>query len=221
MRLRDGSTTQDPRLDRLEQFDERSRTYPIMAVVEQTKPRSYTWRCEAWLDQRKEGACVGFSWAHELAAKPKPRMVDEPFARFVYLSAQKIDEWSGEAYEGTSVIAGAKIMQAQNMIGEYRWAFGLDQALVGISRKGPAVLGIPWHEGMFSPGSDGFIRATGDVMGGHAILANGVSLRKGAVRLHNSWGRGWGQGGECWISFDDLGSLLEDGGECCIPLDRR
>jgi hypothetical protein len=63
------------------------------------------------LDQGKEGACVGFAWSHELAAYPVRVEVDDEFARSkIYAEAQKIDEWPGEAYHGTSVLAGAKVV---------------------------------------------------------------------------------------------------------------
>jgi hypothetical protein len=48
----------DPRLDRLIQFDERSRAFPIRALLpDKAKPRSYSWPCGVWLDQGQEGAC--------------------------------------------------------------------------------------------------------------------------------------------------------------------
>lgn len=74
MQLRDGSTVEDPRLDRLVQFDERSRGYgivPLLEAQDKTQPRSYTWGCDIrTLDQGREGACVGFAWAGEAAARP-------------------------------------------------------------------------------------------------------------------------------------------------------
>ena len=58
--------------DRLVQFDERSRAFPIRALIDaDAKPRSYTWQCPVWLDQGTEGACVGFGVSHEAAARPE------------------------------------------------------------------------------------------------------------------------------------------------------
>lgn len=210
-------------LGRMEQFDDRSLNFPIMATlsVEQvTKPRSYTWNCATYLNQGSIGACVGFSWSHEIAAKPVVRPVSYESALKVYIEAQKIDEWPGENYEGTSVLAGAKIIKSLGYLDEYRWAFGVSELVLAVGYKGPAVLGIPWYDGMFTPDSEGIIRPTGRQVGGHAILANGVNIKKQLFRLHNSWGWMWGKGGDCFISFDDMDHLLRNRGEACIPVKR-
>lgn len=68
--LKDGTEVEDPRLDRLEQFDVRSRGYSIGELRESRPLRSYTWRCNENFDQGRDGACVGFSLGHELAARP-------------------------------------------------------------------------------------------------------------------------------------------------------
>ena len=124
--LKNGQTTTDPRLDRIVQFDEESREYPIRALVPTaSKPRSYTWRCDAWLDQGYEGACVGFSFSHELAARPSVvKNTSYNSGIWVYNQARMVDEWPGENYDGTSVLAGAKVLTANGYFKEYRWAFG-------------------------------------------------------------------------------------------------
>ncbi|MBT2451265.1 hypothetical protein J7F03_30190, partial [Streptomyces sp. ISL-43] len=126
-RLKNGHTTIDPRLDRIPQPDERNNNYPIRELVtEQASLRSAGWACSSWLDQGNEGACVGFAWSHELIATPvKVKKVDASFARTIYHEAQGLDDWPGEAYSGTSVLAGAKAVAARGYMEEYRWAFGV------------------------------------------------------------------------------------------------
>lgn len=217
------------KLGRIQQFDERSRAFPIRTLLEAKRPRSYTWACSTTLDQGTEGACVGFSWAHELIARPVVVSgIDATTATGFYHAAQGLDPWDGGAYpgadpfyEGTSVLAGAKAVQNAGYISEYRWAFGLDDVLLTLGYKGPVVLGIEWHEDMFDPDADGLLHVSGGIAGGHAILANGVSLSRRLVRLHNSWGADWGRNGEAYIGFDDLAQLLADGGEACVPMKRR
>lgn len=229
-KLRDGSKVQDSRLARLPQFDKRSKKFPIRAVIENDTPRSYTWSCKKWLDQGTEGACVGFSLAHELAARPV--IVDKVTPKFaresIYWEAQKIDEWAGGSYpgarpvyEGTSVLSGVKIVQKLGYVPEYRWAFGLEDLILAIGRKGPAVLGINWYENMFDTDAKGYVKVGGEIAGGHAILCNGVNIKNKYFILHNSWGQDWGVNGEAKISWDDMDRLLNEGGEAVIPLSRK
>ncbi len=163
---------------------------------------------------------MGHAWAHEAAARPVVRSVDSALAFALYREAQRLDQWEGEAYSGTSVLAGAKAMQARNLLTEYRWAFSLEDALTVVSRRGPAVLGINWHSGMFRPDADGYLRVTGEVVGGHAILLRGVNVRSRSVLLHNSWGQEWGRASTARMTWEDLGLLLAADGECCVPVVR-
>lgn len=229
--------------DRAVYFDERSRNYPITAGISTYPLRGYTWSCAAFNDQGQQGACVGFAWSHELTARPYPVPTDNALARSIYLRAQQIDEWAGEDYSGTSVLAGAKATKellntsGQAYLQEYRWAFGINDLLLALGYKGPAVLGLNWYSGMFNTDSAGFIRKTGSWVGGHAILARGCSLvwvdkngprqysnldtQRSYVLLRNSWGADWGTNGDAKISVADLDALLRENGDACVPVLRR
>ncbi|MFE9023855.1 hypothetical protein ACFYNL_35540 [Streptomyces sp. NPDC007808] len=231
LRLKNGNTTIDPRLDRVPQFDERSREYPIRALVAERAPlRSAGWACPGWLDQGREGACVGFAWSHELIATPvQVPGVDDGFARTVYREAQRLDEWPGEDYDGTSVLAGAKAIAARGYMEEYRWAFGVDDVLRTLGYFGPVVIGVKWYDSMMEPAPNGLLEVSEGGSGGHAILVRGVSLKARlnghngtipVVRLRNSWGRDWGVDGDCYLRVTDLEKLLDDDGEACVPVTR-
>ncbi len=227
--LRNGTTTNDTRLTRLQQFDERSLQYPITATLpSNVKLRSYTWNCPLTLNQGVDGMCVGAGWSHELAARPSVvKGLDITFAKKLYHEAQKIDEWPGGSYpgaypqyEGTSVLAGAKVVKQLGYIKEYRWAFGLEDLIMAVGHKGPAVLGLDWYSDMFDVDENGFIAATGDLSGGHCILCKGVNIKGEYFILHNSWGPNWGVGGDAKISFEEMNYLLQSGGEACVPVVR-
>lgn len=182
------------------------------------------------IDQGREGACVGFAWTNELLAKPVVASVTRPLSEFAsayYKEAQKIDDWPGEAYEGTSVLAGAKIAQKLGYISEYKWAFGIEDVLNALAFTGPVVIGIPWHEGMYQTTPDGLVVVSGKVVGGHAITLTGYGRRKfksgefDVVRWRNSWGRTYGKRGDGYIKVTDLEKLLKQDGEACIPAGRK
>jgi hypothetical protein len=230
MIVKDG-TVQEDGLGRLKQFDERSRSFAAVEVIDR-KPRSYTNNFRAYdprLDQGREGACVGHAFANDLAVWPVmvPDVVNAT-AQAIYFAAQKRDPWSGGAYpgaspqyEGTSVLAGAQVVQKElGLIESYYWCFGLDQVIQTLGYW-PIVFGLDWHAGMMRTDSNGFIHPTGTVVGGHAILGRGINLKRKEVLLRNSWGPSWGINGDCKISFDDLGKLLAAQGEACVPVGRR
>ena len=231
-------------LDRKIKFDPRSRAFSITDVISHDRIRSYSWACTTWNDQGKEGACVGFAWSHELASRPVVIPTDNDIARNIYLNAKKIDEWAGEDYDGTSVLAGVKstreLFKDKNgipSIAEYRWAFSLEDLVRALGFRGPAVLGMNWYVGMFNTDASGFIHKSGWLSGGHAIMARAVSivwidakatktwcnvnLALSYVTLRNSWGKDWGVSGECKISLTDLEALLKEQGEVCIPVIRK
>lgn len=207
-------------LGRRIEFDEESRNYPIRATITAVTPRSYTWRCLTYLNQGSEGACVGYSISHEINARPLERRITTFLARLLYKEAQKIDEWQGEAYEGTSILAGMKVSKDLGFFDEYRWAFGIDDLVLALGYKGPTICGVPWFDGMFDPDANGVLHPTGAIAGGHAILATGVNVTTKMIRLHNSWGQAWGVNGDAYISFADMAILLQQQGEACVPVVR-
>ena len=211
----------DRKFDRVVRFDERSRNYPVRALIAQTTPRSYTWRCNGWLDQGSEGACTGFATTHEAIARPKEIYgLNNAVAQQIYYRARELDEWPGEDYEGSSVLGAVKAATEKGWYKEYRWAFGVDDLALAVSRHGPAILGINWYTGMFNTDGSGFVRVTGRIEGGHAILCNGFNVKGDYFKLHNSWGKGWGVSGGCKISYEDMNRLLREQGEACVPVIR-
>ena len=220
-----------PAFGRRIEFDERSREYQIRALLsvkQVSKPRSYTWRNPIRLDQGNEGSCVGHAWAHEAAAKPvMVPGITHHTALSIYRRAQILDEYSDTPpEEGSSVLAGAKASQECHYLGEYRWAFGLEDLILAVGYKGPAVLGINWYEDMMDVDKRGYVWASGEILGGHAILCNRVNIKDRFFGLSNSWGESWGThdawgiGGTCRVSFVEMEHLLAEDGEACIPIKR-
>lgn len=264
--LRDGSETLDRRLDRLVLFDERSRAFPVRALLApaQQRPRSYTWRIavDYLIDQGTEGACVGFSCVNELLARPSEvrpgvgsgqHAAAEELALAAYHAAQHADPWAGchlgracpvdpagPAMDGTAVLSGLQAIRARGYIDSFYWSFGLEDLVLALGRRGPAILGLWWYDTNYTPDARGFIGPRGRKVGGHAILAravkivwragmtweahgfDAVDLDRSYVTLRNSWGR-WGfhGRGDCFVTLRDLGAWLDDEGEAAFALGRR
>ena len=261
--LRDGTAVKDRRLDRLVEFDERSRKFPIRAVLPKATPlKSRTWPLRIRLDQGQQGACVLFGWTHEACAVPVPAFrlgstktkVDVAtsmatfFARERYFYAQQNDEWPGGEYPGadpqyggTSVLAGAKAMVAAGYLGEYRWSFSIDDLLDSLSHVGPSVTGTWWLSGMWDTQPNGLVAIEGSADGGHGYVLRGVAVpREGKATVTlggrrrvtiktdvplilatNSWGSGWGVGGDFLMRADEYeAKLMKAEGEVCVPVSR-
>lgn len=232
--------SKDPRLDWVSMHDPKSLDYPVRALTGSTvekKPKLWT-PPKPVLDQGWEGACVGFAWTAELMGSPFPdpyttKEQGDWFARNkVYKPAQFIDEWEGENYEGTSVLAGAKVVQKEGFLDEYRWAFGIEDLRDAVITTGPAVIGIPWYDGMYGTKPSGLVEVGGDLVGGHALVVYGYHpgmripgedwhSRHEVFRWRNSWGSAYGKNGSGLIRYEDLRDLLAGWGEACIPVTRK
>lgn len=223
------------KLDWKSEHDERSREYDIRSVLRAgVKPVLKMWDEGVVLDQGNEGACVGFGWMGEflsqpVAPNPQPsRVATQQYANNIYETAKTIDEFPGENYEGTSVLAGAKVMQARGFIKSYRWAFSIEDIRDAIIQEGPVVIGIPWRDGMYETDANGIVKVAGKLVGGHCLVITGydpamkIGNRKYEVyRWRNSWGSSYGINGSGYIKANDLAKLLKGVGEACVPIGRQ
>lgn len=128
--------------------------------------------------------------------------------------------YTGNSYDGTSVRAGAKVLQTKGFIESYLWAWDVNTVIQAVLEKGPVVVGTEWTYDMFFPNIDtAIIKPTGNSAGGHAYLINGVNTKKKLFRIKNSWGRVWGNKGHAYISFDDMDKLIRNQGEACLAIE--
>lgn len=207
-------------LGRLPAADERDANFRMVAP-----PRSQvTYKYYATgpiLDQGPYPYCVGYAWRQWLSSALLKTKTG-PAAQTIYAEAQKIDEWPGENYAGTSVRAGAKVMQNLGHISSYLWAWDVPTIKGWIlSGAGTVVVGTLWFEGMFTPDPKGFVNLTGPEAGGHAYLLAGYSTERDAFRIVNSWGRAWGESGRAWLSGPDLATLLGRDGEAATAVEQK
>lgn len=226
-------TSSDPRLGRLAHLDARSRNFPVRSLIASgDTPRGRKWYNRLKLDQGQTPACTGFSRTYDLAMSPNPLRLpnrqpfDFDFAFALYKLAQQYDEWPGQLYDGSSVLGAFKAAQALGYIGEYRWAFGIDDAVLALSHIGPLVVGTDWLDGMFDPKPSGLVEAHGAMAGGHAYsfdqvivtresmrhyLGKGEPIREGDVLLggEQSWGTSWGNNGRYLFWASSLEYLLK------------
>ena len=226
--LKGGFVTHDPRLDRIPEYDPRNLDFLSRRTLTTLQPKEKTWKVAAHLDQGYEGACAGFAFSHLGLSAPKINgWIDNDEARNLYFKAQKIDEWDGGAYpgaepfyEGTSTLAAAKAGRNRGYFDAYKWTYDADELALAVGYDGPSVIGVWWFENMMEPDRNGFIHATGEIVGGHCTLIYGVVPSEQYFKVWNSWGPSWGQDGTAKISYADMDYILKSEGEACIPVKR-
>lgn len=221
--------------DWVPRFDEKSKDFGVREILpKESIISSSSWSYGPQLDQGREGACVGFAFTHGLLAKPLP-IDPEPeimpatkLAQSIYRNAQKIDEWPGHDYDGTSILAGAKIARRRGYIAEYRWCFTIEDIRDTILNVGPVVAGVLWNRHLSFPMHSGLVHLGSDLGNGHAILIDGYfpNMKFGNVehevfRFKNSWGSSYGIGGSAFIKAADLKKLLDAGGEFCVLISKQ
>jgi hypothetical protein len=162
-------------------FDPRSLNFRAAPDATELPATGRLWDLGPVLDQGAEGACVGMGCAGAVAAAPSGRSgVSFSYAFNWYRHAQRLDEWHGEAYEGTSVLAGCKVGRERKLWTGFRWAKNPAELAHGIIRDpddggGPAIIGVQWSEDLYETSQLGVL--PGDVTlnptMGHCVMLFG------------------------------------------------
>lgn len=156
-------------------------------TVKSRQPDQLGWY--EFYDQGEEGACVGFGISRMQTLVNRVRY--DGF--WLYQQAQKVDEWPGENYDGTSVRAGlsvaatlglkrspSEVVAPADGISAYRWARSVDEV--------------------------------------HQTIQLPLADELGAVPLLNSWGVYYPH--ITWLPDSVLDRLLAEDGEAAIVTDR-
>lgn len=174
------------------------------------------------LDQGELGSCTGNAMVNVLNCTPIRQMGKvyyEQDAVEIYAAATRIDPYPG-SYKptdtGSDGLSVCKVAKARGLIDSYSHAFGLDMAL-GALQLQPVLLGVTWHESMFTPDKKGFIHPDGNVAGGHEVMLLKDSAN-GWVEGLNNWSAVWGLRGRFRLTYEDLRALLKDQGDVTVPV---
>lgn len=236
-------------LGRRHAADERDQAYRMSArLADQATAALPTYKYwSGWrthLDQTGD-TCVANAWTHFLTDSPRSHLLtdvdtDRPawtgtwtptyksptsgergFRGYLYDTAQGIDEFGDTPPAGgTSVRAGAKVLQSIGAIASYHWAFTIQDVVVAVLTTSPVIVGTNWYDDMFNPtGSQYIVTPSGGIAGGHAYKIDGYNQTTRLFRIKNSWGTGWGYNGYAHIRHDDLAALIDDYGEACLALE--
>lgn len=208
-------------------WDSRNEDHPVAALLDRSAaPVDRKWDI-ATADRENQGntpECVGAALTQELAADPTRVAITHPFTRQnIYRKAQTLDEWAGEAYDGTSLNAGMKALRGWGYVTEWRWAASIDDVLQSLSQLGPVILAGPWLTGMFTPDAQGRIPVNGTAGNiGHCYMLGERQQGLGRSVVEQSWGPSWSRfpgpdGGWRGSLYDeDLYKLLQMGTQAAV-----
>lgn len=194
------------------------------------KRRTLPWKRGPVLDQGQSSECTVFAAAGFLQCAPRLHAKGLGWNRLqftdFYHAAQRIDEWPGEGYDGTSERAVQKILQDAGFISEYLWIADEDIAREYLLTRGPLLLGSDWFDSMFTPSAKGaYVEPAGSLAGGHETVVRwyyGPSHRKypDTYELINSWGQ-WGDAGLFRLKADAFRYLfLQLNGDLVSPQEK-
>lgn len=199
-------------------------------------------------DQGSRSSCVGHGLSAERSiTNHRQRLLatgqdltyryDSPW---LYDEALKVDEWPGEADEGTSLRAGYDVLVMQGHrrvqrgvsgpityehgVTTYRWAQNVDEIRAAIFANRAVAIGVSWYYSMFlpfqkEPGGEHWvsIAPSSKVAGEHCVCLYRFSDRRESFRIMNSWGADWPPS---WLSYADMERLLSEQGEAAVVTDR-
>ncbi len=216
-------------LGRLVAPDDRDRRFLARAVLFPNvapKPRIRPYQLGPTLDQGETPQCVGYSCRDKLASAPITMKEGQgPDAPTIYAGAQRVDEWEGEDYEGTSVRGGFKFLTARGHLKSYVWLTMVSECEHFIRQGyGTIVLGTNWYAGMSNVDAQGFVRPSGWIAGGHAYHLFWMKPDVKEAWCKNSWGPRWGvrlngRDGCFKLTYDTLARLLREDGEAGAGLE--
>jgi hypothetical protein len=213
------------RLGRHVLHDPRSREYDARAIE---RPRPLVTTLHActvgpW-DQGDIGSCTANAALGCLVTDPNRGTYTEADAVKLYQAETQLDDSDIAGHyppddTGSTGLWSMKALQQAGVIRSYRHAFRLTTVL-HLLLDGPVSTGVTWYESMFNVDADNTIVCDfgSQVAGGHQICLVGLDVDREAVRVRNSWGTGWADGGYAWLRWEDYDRLLADNGDAVVPV---
>jgi len=228
--LIDEHVVEGKRLGRHVEHDPRSRDYAYKAATTALVAVEHM-RHGSIFDQGQLGSCTGNAACGAKNTAPlyhsgSTHLETEASAVDIYSLGTRLDGLGDGYYPptdtGSSGLAVSKAMKQLGMIGSYSHAFDMTAALAAL-QAGPVITGVLWYEGFDTPDANGLVKISGQVRGGHEIVARGfepgsdtTNFLDALILLDNSWGTGYGVNGSFKWTVATWQKLLNQQGDVTI-----
>ena len=182
------------------------------------------------LDQGNVGACTAFALCGAQNADPhyplpyKPHLVSgtplqnaDALALYTRETADEGQPWPAND-PGGSGLAVCKAARELGWLVRYAHTFDLDSALRALVMR-PIIVGMNWYDSFDQPDTNGHVAISPDaqVRGGHEVCATQIVTASQLVVFWNSWGFGYGLGGQFAMTYATLERLLAEQGDVTVP----
>jgi hypothetical protein len=217
----------DKRLGRHVEHDPRSRDFSYDLRQSTLVPVEHK-RHGSILNQGQLGSCTGNAAAGAKNTEPlyhsgSTHTLTETGAKDLYSLATQLDGLRDSYWPpddtGSSGLAVAKAARQEGMVGHYQHAFDMEAALAAL-QAGPVITGIDWYEGFDEPDANGLVKISGQIRGGHEVVARGYqpadNPEEALILLDNSWGPDWGVSGRFHWTVATWRELLDAQGDVTI-----
>lgn len=221
----------DPRLGRHVRHDSRSLQFQVEAAPLGSLKSIRHARYIPNLNQGQLGSCTGHAaigclgtgtfWGSPVVRSylsATTASIDQQRAVSTYSEATVLDPYPGSyppVDSGSDGLSVAKVLQKHGMISGYEHATSLEATLTALSKQ-PVIVGTVWKYDMFRPAPDGKMSVTGSAEGGHEYVLDELDTEKKIVWINQTWGEIWGVHSRAYMTWDDLGLLLDDDGDCTV-----
>ena len=186
----------------------------------------------AVMDQGPVGSCVGHAVATAMSTRLRAQGLGQwvPAPLDLYLGARRregtaardagclvadaltharaegvasVNLWGAVGWEGPPSPSFDRERGLTRLVNHEPLDWHLDTLRWELAVGFPIVVGIRVYQGLFGVGADGEIPLPeGNPSGGHAMCLVGYDDGRAAFRVRNSWGPGWGDGGDAWLPYD-------------------
>lgn len=222
----------DPRLGRHVRHDSKSLRFLTPALPMASLVSTRHGSLIPTLDQGQIGSCTGNAGTKVLGSLPfwSTRAIeqvlsmtdadaDEKYALGLYSAATVIDSARGSyppTDTGSDGLSIAKVLKSRGLISGYTHVTSLEAALSALQDTA-IITGTEWRGDMYNPASNGRLKITGSVEGGHEFVLDEIDVENKRVWMQNSWGDGWGvKDGRAWFTWDDYEELLHADGDATV-----